>query len=334
MSLPSQAPDRPDRLRSRMGTLSPLSFGAAPIGNLYAGVDDAVAQAAIVAALEAGITHFDTAPYYGYGLSESRLGEALGRLDRRRFTLSTKVGRLVEHGNASANDGFAVQGRHAVFDYSRDGVMRSVQESLRRLGTDYIDILLLHDIGSLVHGGHAPAVLRQALDEALPAMASLRDQGVCKAIGIGVNEESVCLEVMPRFELDTILLAGRFTLFEQAQSRRVMAMAYNDGVAVMAGAPYNSGLLGAGDGPGATYDYERASDAIRARAQRYYDIGRAEHVDIGAAALQFPLTHPAVATVVCGLRSPEEVHTATQRMAAPLPATLWTRLRDEGLVAA
>ncbi|WP_250623355.1 aldo/keto reductase [Pinirhizobacter soli] len=334
MPLPRQAPDRPDRLRSRIGALSPLSFGAAPIGNLYAGVDDAVAQAAIGAALEAGITHFDTAPYYGYGLSESRLGEALGRVDRPRFTLSTKAGRLVEHGNASGNDGFAVQGRHAVFDYSRDGVTRSVEESLRRLRTDYIDILLLHDIGSLVHGEHAPAVLRQALDEALPAMASLRDQGICKAIGIGVNEESVCLDVMPRFELDTILLAGRFTLFEQAQSRRVMAMAYNDGVAVMAGAPYNSGLLGAGDGPGATYDYEPASDAIRARAQRYYDIGRAEHVDIGAAALQFPLTHPAVATVVCGLRSPEEVHVATQRMTTSLPATLWARLRDEGLVAA
>ena len=333
MSLPSEAPDRPDRLRSRVGVLSRLSFGAAPIGNLYAGVEDAVAQAAVGAAFEAGITHFDTAPYYGYGLSESRLGQALAGTDRHRFTLSTKVGRLVEQGSASDN-GFAVQGRHAVFDYSRDGVMRSVEESLRRLGTDQIDILLLHDIGSLVHGERASAVLRQALDEALPAMASLREQGICRAVGIGVNEESVCLEVMPRFELDTILLAGRFTLFEQAQSRRVMAMAYANGVAVMAGAPYNSGLLGASDGPGATYNYEPASDAIRARAQRYYDIGRAEHVDVGAAALQFPLTHPAVATVVCGLRSPEEVHAATRRMATPLPATLWTRLRDEGLVAA
>jgi len=333
MSLPSEAPDRPDRLRSRVGMLSPLSFGAAPIGNLYAGVEDAVAQAAIGEAFEAGITHFDTAPYYGYGLSESRLGQALAGMDRHRFTLSTKVGRLVEQGSASDN-GFAVQGRHAVFDYSRDGVMRSVEESLHRLRTDHVDILLLHDIGSLVHAEHAPAVLRQALDEALPAMASLRDQGICRAIGIGVNEESVCLEVMPRFELDTILLAGRFTLFEQAQSRRAMAMAYRDGVAVMAGAPYNSGLLGAGDGPGATYNYEPASEAIRARAQRYYDIGRAEHVDIGAAALQFPLMHPAVATVVCGLRSPEEVHAATRRMATPLPATLWARLRDEGLVAA
>ena len=334
MSLPSQAPDRPDRLRSRVGVLSPLSYGAAPIGNLYAGVDDAVAQAAVGAAFEAGITHFDTAPYYGYGLSESRLGQALAGVDRPRFTLSTKVGRLVEQGHASDNDGFAVQGRHAVFDYSRDGVMRSVEESLLRLGTDYIDILLLHDIGSLVHGERAPAILRQALDEALPAMVSLRDQGVCRAVGIGVNEEEVCLQVMPRFELDTILLAGRFTLFEQAHSRRVMGLAYRDGVAVMAGAPYNSGLLGAGDGPGATYNYEPASEAIRARAQRYYDIGKAEHVDIGAAALQFPLTHPAVATVVCGLRTPEEVHAATRRMATALPATLWTRLREEGLVAA
>ncbi|HEY4145464.1 aldo/keto reductase [Pinirhizobacter sp.] len=334
MSLPGEAPDRTDRLKSRVGALSPLSFGAAPIGNLYSGVDDAVAQAAVAAAFESGMTHFDTAPYYGYGLSESRLGDALAGIHRHRFTLSTKVGRLVEHGSAPTGDGFAVDGRHAVFDYSRDGVMRSVEESLRRLRTDHVDILLLHDIGSLVHGEHASAVLQQALDEALPAMAALRDQGVCRAVGIGVNEESVCLEVMPRFELDTILLAGRFTLFEQAQSLRVMSMAYRSGVAIMAGAPYNSGLLGAGDGPGSTYNYEPVSETIRARAQRYYDIGRAEHVDIGAAALQFPLMHPAVATVVCGLRSPDEVHAATRRMAASLPATLWARLRDEGLVAA
>jgi D-threo-aldose 1-dehydrogenase len=333
MSLPHEAPERPDRLRKRVGELSPLSFGAAPMGNLYAGVDDAVAQAAVAAALESGITHFDTAPYYGYGLSESRLGEALAGIQRDRFTLSTKVGRLVAPGE-TADNAFAVQGRHAVFDYSRDGVLRSVEESLGRLGTHYVDILLLHDIGSLTHGERAPAVLRQALDEALPTMATLREQGVCRAIGIGVNEEAVCLEVMPRFELDTILLAGRFTLFEQAQSLRVMARASGEGVAIMAGAPYNSGLLGAGDAPGRTYNYEPASDAIRARAKRYYDIGRAEHIDIGAAALQFPLTHPAVATVVCGLRSPEEVQIASRRMATPLPATLWSRLRDEGLIAA
>ncbi|MDO1530097.1 aldo/keto reductase [Fulvimonas sp. R45] len=317
-----------------MPRLPRLSFGGAPIGNLYASVAEQDALDAVECAWRQGIRHFDTAPYYGYGLGESRLGQALAAWPRDSYTLSSKVGRRVLDADRprTRDDGFAVEGRQAVFDYSRDGILRSVEASLQRLRTDHIDILLLHDIGALTHGERHAAVLRQALDESLPTLAELRDQGVCRAIGLGVNEEAVCLEVMPAFELDTIMLAGRYTLFEQHDSVRVMALAIRRNVAVMVAGPYNSGLLGAPGTPGHTYNYAPAGATVRARAQRFYDICARHGVEVGAAALQFPLAHPAVATVVCGLRSPAEVDSAVQRVGAPIPAALWRQLREDGLL--
>lgn len=315
--------------------LPPLSFGGAPIGNLYAGVAEDDALAAVQHAWRSGIRHFDTSPYYGYGLSESRLGAALAGIPRSDYSLSTKVGRLLLDADASqpaADDGFAVSGHRAVFDYSREGILRSVESSLRRLATDHVEILLLHDIGALTHGARHPAVLRQVLDETLPAMAELRSEGVCGAIGLGVNEQDVCLQVMAEFPLDVIMLAGRYTLFEQRDSAQLMTQAVQRNVAVMAAGPYNSGLLGADDAPGATYNYAPADAATRARAQRYYDLCERFGVTVGTAALQFPLAHPAVATVVCGLRSSAEVDSAVQRMHTPLPPTLWNELRNAGLL--
>ncbi|GAB2557812.1 aldo/keto reductase [Rhodanobacter koreensis] len=315
--------------------LSTLSFGGAPIGNLYQGVDEAVAAEAVERAWQLKVRHFDTAPYYGYGLSEVRLGHVLSGFPRDSFTLSTKVGRLIEDASGSTgHDGFAVDGKRAIFDYSRDGILRSVEASLKRLRTDRIDILLLHDIGELTHGERHPAILQQALAEALPTMAELRTQGVCRAIGIGVNEEAVCLQVMPCFRLDAIMLAGRYTLFEQARSERVMAMAQQQHVAILAAGPYNSGLLGAPGAPGHTYDYVPASKSVRARAQRFYDICAATGVDMGAAALQFPLVHPAVVTVVCGLRSADEVAVSVQRLEQRIPADTWQQLRNAELLGA
>lgn len=338
----TQADTRNDRCKpdewlqnGRMPRLSRLSFGGAPIGNLYASVAEQDALDAVQCAWRQGIRHFDTAPYYGYGLAESRLGQALAAQPRDSYTLSSKVGRRVlDAGRTQAlhDDGFAVEGRQAVFDYSRDGILRSVEASLQRLRTDHIDILLLHDIGALTHGERHAAVLRQALDESLPALAELRSQGVCRAIGLGVNEEAVCLEVMPAFELDAIMLAGRYTLFEQSGSVRVMAQAVRRNVAVMVAGPYNSGLLGTPGAPGYTYNYAPADVAVRARAQRFYDTCARHGVEAGAAALQFPLAHPAVATVVCGLRSTAEVDSAVQRMGAPIPGSLWLQLREDGLL--
>lgn len=314
--------------------LASLAFGGAPAGNLYRGVEDGDAHEAVVHAWRRGIRHFDTAPYYGYGLSESRIGEALAGVERGSYTLSTKVGRLIDVDEARRDrgDGFAVDGRRAHFDYSRDGVLRSLESSLRRLRIERIDLLLLHDIGALTHGERHAGVLAQALDEALPAMAELRDQGVVGAIGLGVNEEAVCLEVMQRFPLDAIMLAGRYTLFEQAHSRAVMARAEADGVAVLVAGPYNSGLLGSDAGPGDTYDYVPAPPAIKARAQRFYDVCAAAGAHVGAAALQFPLAHPAVAKVVCGLRSVAEVDSAVERIRMTVPAATWPALVAQGLL--
>ncbi|WP_354012189.1 aldo/keto reductase [Dyella japonica] len=325
------SPGRPDRATARLAS---LAFGGAPVGNLYAGVSDQAAREAIAHAWRQGIRHVDTAPYYGYGLSEARIGEALEGIERSSYTLSTKVGRLidVDVDRADRSDGFAVDGRRAHFNYTRDGILRSLDSSLRRLRTDRIDLLLLHDIGALTHGSRHPQVLAQALDEALPTMAELRGQGVVGAIGLGVNEEAVCLDVMDRFPLDAIMLAGRYTLFEQAHSRSVMARAQADGVSVLIAGPYNSGLLGADAGPGDTYDYAPASPAIKARAQQFYDACARAGASVGAAALQFPLAHPAVSNVVCGLRSASEVDDAVARMQATVPDAAWALLIEQGLI--
>lgn len=311
-----------------------LGFGGAPIGNLYAEVSEDDARAAIEAAWGAGIRHFDTAPFYGYGLSERRLGRALAGHAGHGLVLSTKVGRRVEEvrGGPPGGDGFAVGGHRAVFDYSRDGVLRSFEASLQRLGVDRVDTLLLHDVGELTHGPRHADVLRQALDEALPAMAGLKAAGACAAIGLGVNEEAVCVEVMARFPLDTVLLAGRYTVLEQQGATRVLAEAQARGVRVLAAGPYNSGLLADPVRPGLTYDYRPVDADMRRRADRAYELCARFGLEPGTVALQFPLAHPAVAGVVAGMRSAEEVDCAIRRLRAPVPAELWAALREGGLL--
>lgn len=317
-----------------------LGFGAAAIGNLYAPVDDQAAQAAVEEALGRGIRYFDTAPYYGYGLSEERLGGALAAASAQDVVISTKVGRLIVSAGKAApapDEGFAVGGRRAVFDYSREGILRSFEASLRRLRRNSVDILLLHDIGRETHGERHETLLRQALEEALPAMEHLKSSGLCRAIGIGVNELEVCLQIMPRFDLDCILLAGRYTLLEQnagsgSPAGGVLAEALRRGVGILIGGPFNSGLLAGEYAPGATYNYRPADAEALRRAARIYAICGEAGVDVGAAALQFPLAHPAVVSVIAGMRSPAEVASAAARMSATLPSTLWDGLRRAGLL--
>jgi D-threo-aldose 1-dehydrogenase len=322
---------------SRGIRVSALGFGGAPIGNLYAPVAEADAQAALQEALALGVCYFDTAPFYGHGLSEERLGRALAGKPRHNFVISTKVGRRIaldESRQDATTDGFAVQGTRAIFDYSGDGVRRSFEASLGRLQLDYIDILLLHDIGRLTHGDRHAELLRRVLREALPAMAGLRESGAVGAIGIGVNEQAVCLEVLSDFDLDCIMLAGRYTLLEQRDSAEIMAQAQARGVAVLVAGPYNSGLLAPACHPGATYNYAPADAATLDRAQRIYAQCAIEDVDVGAAALQFPLGHPAVASVVAGQRDVEEVRSAVRRMMTPIPRRLWERLKRADLLTA
>ncbi|SDQ31587.1 aldo/keto reductase [Pseudoxanthomonas sp. CF125] len=310
-----------------------LGFGAAPIGNLYTEVTDDEAMRAIGVALEKGIRYFDTAPYYGYGLSESRLGQGLKGVSRDSVRISTKVGRRIYEDTTRkpGQEGFAVAGYKAEFDYSRDGVMRSFESSLKRLGTDHVDILLLHDIGRLTHGDRHPVLLRQALDEALPAMAELKSSGACGAIGIGVNEEDIAVELLPLFPLDCVMLAGRYTLLEQHASRRIMHEAQARNVGILVAGPYSSGLMGDARAPGSTYNYAPVEPEVLQRAQRIYAICAEHGVDAGAAALQFPLAHPAVTSVVAGMRNTEEATSASLRYRADLPAEFWQRLRAEGL---
>ncbi|MBS0433113.1 MAG: aldo/keto reductase [Proteobacteria bacterium] len=317
-----------------MRRLTPLGFGGAPIGNLYAEVPDAAAAAALQAAWQGGIRWFDTAPFYGHGLGERRLGHTFADWPRDSFAVSTKVGRIIETdaGGEGGVDGFAVSGSRATFDYRRDGVLRSFEASLQRLGLDRIDMLFLHDVGRLTHGDRYAEVLRQALDEAFPAMAVLRDEGAVRAIGIGVNEVEVCRELLPRFDLDCIMLAGRYTLFEQAQALPLLDEAHRRGVQVIVAGPYNSGLLGDPHGPGPTYDYAPADARTLERARRIYAICAGEGVDVGAVALQFPAAHPAVCAVVAGMRSVMEVESAIERSSRRLPARLWAKLRDAGII--
>jgi D-threo-aldose 1-dehydrogenase len=315
--------------------VSALGFGCAPIGNLYTEVAEEQAQAALQEALERGVRYFDTAPFYGHGLSEHRLGRALASRPRTSFVVSTKSGRTIEPDTRERSvitDGFAVSGSRALFDYSRDGVQRSFDSSLRRLGLDYIDILLLHDVGSKTHGDRHEAVLKQALDEALPAMARLRDDGAIRAIGVGVNEQAVCLELMPNFDLDCIMLAGRYSLLEQHDSAELMAQAQQRGVKILAAGPYSSGLLASPTGPGATYNYLPVDSTTLERARQLYSACLQEGVNVGAAALQFPLAHPAVVSVVAGLRSAEEVVSAFDRLSAQIPPALWMQLKQSGLI--
>jgi len=314
-----------------------LGFGTAPIGNLYAEVGEDEARDALERALRLGVRYFDTAPFYGHGLAERRLGRALVGSRRDGFAVSTKVGRRIESDpaqDAGVTDGFAVRGSRAVFDYSHDGVLRSFEASLERLGLDRVDLLFLHDVGRLTHGDNHPEMLRKALDEALPAMAGLRDQGVVDAIGIGVNEVEVCRELMPRFDLDCIMLAGRYTLFEQASALPMLDDAQRRGVKVIVAGPYNSGLLGDPHGPGSTYNYLPADRDTLERARTIYAICAEEGVDVGAAALQFPSAHPGVCAVVAGIRNVMEVESALARSSQRLPTRIWPRLRGAGIIAA
>jgi D-threo-aldose 1-dehydrogenase len=325
----------PDGRAAARVQVSGLGFGTAPIGNLYAEVAEEDARMALDRAIQLGIRYFDTAPFYGHGLAERRLGRALANASRDRIVVSTKVGRRIEPDStqhAPVTDGFAVRGSRAVFDYSRDGILQSFESSLRRLGLDRVEILFLHDIGRLTHGARHPQMLRQALDEALPAMAMLRAQGAVRAIGIGVNEVEVCLELMPRFDIDCIMLAGRYTLFEQAAALPMLDEARRRGVRVVVAGPYNSGLLGDPHGPGKTYDYLPADAATLERAREIYAICGEENVDVGAAAMQFPLAHPAVCAVVAGMRNVMEVESTIARSSQRLPTRIWPRLRGAGII--
>ncbi|HEX6347049.1 aldo/keto reductase [Umezawaea sp.] len=311
-------------------SLSRLGFGAAPIGNLYREVSDDQAHAAVDAAWDSGVRYFDTAPHYGLGLSERRLGEALAGRPRSEYVVSTKVGRLLEPFDGGGDDlaeGFAVPATsRRVWDFSADGVRRSLESSLERLGTDHVDVVYLHDPDD--HW-------EQASREGVPALVELREQGVVGAIGVGMNQWRMPARFIRETDVDVVMLAGRYTLLEQTALPEFLPLCLERGVPVVAAGVFNSGLLSRPSVPdGAKYDYADAPAEVLDRARRIAAVCDGHGVALPRVAIRFALGHPAVASVVIGARTAEQMRSNAASFAAPIPAELWTSLRDEGLLGA
>ena len=316
---------------SILDRLSRLGFGGAPLGNLFTAVDDATARAAVDAAWECGIRYFDTAPHYGLGLSERRIGEALRDRPRAEFVLSTKVGRAldpvsvgVEAIAAKDDQGFDVPAAYVRrWDFSADGVRRSIEESLGRLGLDHIDIAYLHDPDDHVE---------QALDEAYPALEKLREEGVLGAIGVGMNQSAVPTRFVTETDIDVVLLAGRYTLLDQSGAEDLLPAAQARGVAVILGGVFNSGLL-ADPRAAATYNYVPAPAELIKRALAIEEVCDGYDVPLRAAALQFGLTqHPAVVSALIGVRDAEQACDCAAMAGVTVPETLWADLRERDLL--
>lgn len=311
-----------------MVPLPRLGMGTAPIGNLYRAVSDAQARATLDAAWDAGIRYFDTAPHYGFGLAERRLGAMLAERDPSGSALlSTKVGRLLAPTRAQGErHGFVdADPFEPVFDYSADAIRRSFEESCRRIGRDHVDLLLAHDLGHVTHGAAHEAHLRAFLDSGYGAMRDLRDSGAVRAIGIGVNEVAICETLLDHVELDVILLAGRYTLLDRSADRLLDRCAAQ-GVRLIVGGPYNSGILARDLTGPLRFDYAAPSAAVLDRARVLADICAGFGASLPAAALQFPLRHPQVACVIPGLVGADQVADTVQRLATPLPEALWPAL--------
>jgi D-threo-aldose 1-dehydrogenase len=298
-----------------------LGLGCAPLGNLYTEVTEADWRGTVAAAWDAGVRFFDTAPLYGHGLSEQRLGAALAGRRRDDYVLSTKVGRLLEPGVDPDSIFVAVPPVRPVFDYSEAGVLGSLEASLSRLGLDRVDVVHVHDPDDYID---------EALAGAFPALRRLRDEGVVRAIGAGMNQSAALARFVQEAGVDCVLLAGRYSLLDQSGLDALLPLCEQQGVAVIAAGVFNSGLLAGGT----TFDYVDAPAELVARAQRLGEACGRHGVALRAAALQFPLGHPAVTTVLVGARTAAEMTGNAELLATPVPAALWDDLVSEGLLPA
>ncbi|MFF4018803.1 aldo/keto reductase [Streptomyces sp. NPDC001843] len=306
--------------------VSPLAFGAAGIGNLYTRIDDEQAHDAVHTAWQHGVRYFDTAPHYGLGLSERRLGDVLRDYPRAEYTVSTKVGRRLEPTDAGGDDlahGFAVPATHRrVWDFSADGVRRTLEASLERLGLDRVDVVYLHDPDD-----HA----EQAFREGYPALEKLRSEGVVGAIGAGMNQAEMLTRFVRETDVDVVLCAGRYTLLDQSAAAELLPAAAERGVSVVVGGAFNSGLL-ADPRPDATYNYTRVPGELLDRARRLQSVADRHGTTLRAAALAFCAAHPAVGSVLVGARSAHEARDCAEQFDAQIPAAFWRELRDTGLL--
>jgi D-threo-aldose 1-dehydrogenase len=315
-----------------------LGLGGAPLGDLYQLIPEEVAQATITGAYDSGVRLFDTAPLYGYGLSEHRFGHALRRYPRDSYVLSTKVGRyLVPKAPERIDRGQWTGGLNMepVYDYSYDGTMRELEQSHQRLGIERIDIVFIHDVDIWTHGTREAYEQRykEALEGAYRALADLRSQGVIKAIGMGINETEPAIRLARDTDPDIFLLAGRYTLLEQGGLGDLIPLAREKRFSFMLGGPYNSGILATGAVSGAKYNYKDAPPDIMDRVRKIEAVCKRHDVPLKAAAIQFPLGLPEVASIVPGAVKPEEVQDNAALITRRLPAALWDELKSEGLLA-
>lgn len=324
-----------------MKPLGDLAFGGASIGNLYRAISDDQAHEVVASAWDAGIRYFDTAPHYGFGLSEKRLGAALAQHDPGHTAiLSTKIGRRLDPTPGAdlsvMRQAFvSPEPYESVFDYSYDAVMRSHEASLSRLRRDRINILYAHDVGSFAHGDAHLRLFREFLDGGYRAMRELRDSGAVDAIGIGVNETAVCIEMLNAGDIDIIMLAGRYTLLEQGPLDDLLPLCERRGVRLVIAGPYNSGILAKGVRHGGAipnFNYQPAPPEIVTQVGAIEDICARHDVPLAAAALQFPLAHRQVASVVPGMGSTAQVDDALALAARRIPSSLWEDLKTAGLI--
>ena len=316
-----------------------LGFGAAPLGNLFRAISEAEAQAVLQAAWDAGVRYFDTAPLYGLGLSETRINHFLRGKPRGDYVISTKVGRLLSPVPPGLGDGTGkwidVPSRMERFDYSHDGVLRSLETSLERLGLDRVDLLYVHDLDIFTHGSEAAKQAR--LDDFMAggyrALVRLRDEGLIAGFGAGVNEWEPCDWLLDRGDFDIFLLAGRFTLLEQG-ALGFMDKAASQGVGVVIGGPYNSGVLATGPRPGAHYNYAPAPQTVLDSVARLQALCEGPGTRLVDAAFRFPLLHPATVSVIPGGQGQAEMASNSRAAATSLPVSLWQALADDGLIPA
>jgi len=329
-------------IKDKLIGTNPLGFGAAPLGNMFRNIPEDEAIATVDAAWEQGIRYFDTAPFYGAGLSEIRMGKALAKRKRSDYVLSTKVGRVIldEVEDAKARDlgekgGLFEHGlpNKIVNDYTASATQRSIEDSLKRLGTDHLDIVYVHDVAQDFYGDEWLTKFEEARTGAFRVLSQLREQGVIKAWGLGVNrvEPIELLLDLQEFKPDGFLLAGRYTLLDHERAlQRLMPMLAASNTELVVGGPYSSGILAGG----ATFEYQKASPAIIAKVERIKALAAKHGISVKAAALRFVLANPAVAAVIPGASRPERLAEDRAALAEQIPAQFWRDMREQGLVAA
>ena len=315
--------------------VSAFGFGTAPVGNIFEEIDEKTSDEMFQVDWDSGVRFYDTAQMYGHGLSEYRTGYSLRWKNRSDFVLSSKVGRLL-HPARKEDINYAPwtnAGRFEVeFNYSYDATMRSVDDSLQRMGLESIDILYIHDIDKFTRGDEQPEVFETAMNGAWRALSKLRDERVVKAIGVGVNEWEVCQDALEQRDFDCFLLAGRYTLLEQEALDTFLPLCEQRNASVVVGGGFNSGILATGAKDGAKYNYSPAPETIKRRVQAIESVCKEFQVPLPAAALQFVVAHPAVPTFMAGTRTVKQLKQNIAWFSHPIPSEFWTALKSKRLI--